>query len=879
MRISKLSSTSTTPYNVFSIGRGTTSPAQVCGQGTSSLAPAAASATHPSYASHSPQPSPSPAQMYMNPYIQPSPDSYYQPFSPTVQPIAPSPIPSHDDKRWYQHPVPKDIILAPPGSMAFARVSTPPSSPDALTPTTMSFSSMSLSSASSTRSPAPTYTTLSPTMYSPELANSPPSSSPISHGSGPSSPPLLLQPQQAQQPHVQPQQPLQQVVSRTSANSSNQAFVYPTCRSNARPSNHSPTSSSFPKISLKSKKKNKGSDTRSNGDGKGSPKDEPTSGGRFRALLKRSKKKRALTPIISETPTPLTPEPINITRQYSPTIQTNESIESFTWLKKQDQTLHPYTAEAPYMQAYDPPFLERQFTRLLQRLSPRESPCFHDYGRHPPRMCWISGVARGPGPSKPPHTGKPTAPVLPGSISSTSRETNGVGPEMPAPHRTCGLLPFPDKTFDLVRMANLTLCIPYSKWEQVLGEVRRVMTINGRLELVDDQIMFPYARPFSPSSSPPPSRPPRLDIPIPSSSFNVPRRKEYDEDDYDLDDILGDDDSDLEGETSSSATPTISGGSDTSSRRSTERVSSTKGSIPSSGSSNGSKRHHPSTPWDLQAGSCQGLETVFENMLNERYHVHPRPSEFLLDALKRIFGKRHTSLMRSIHIELAPTEFVSEDPIPMKQGSGYGAMAAAAAAANLSRGRVQDALSQCPGIVVWPSTYIPIPAQELQMHACKHIRTLLGCKSALADYVELRDNDAARVVDEEFWDAMHDYERFIRQRFEGLARAPDTRLDPSQGHARTESVETFDSASTYQDSVLEYQSMFRNRFDLGTANIEPAAEIDSIRIASPTGVFQNYDGLHFNRSSAVPPYTPQELTHIRTIRVYEALKLSDEALS
>ncbi len=52
----------------------------------------------------------------------------------------------------------------------------------------------------------------------------------------------------------------------------------------------------------------------------------------------------------------------------------------------------------------------------------------------------------------------------------------------------------------------------------------------------------------------------------------------------------------------------------------------------------------------------------------------------------------------------------------------------------------------------------------------------------------------------------HTAKSFIRQRFEGLARAPDTRLDPSQGHARTESVETSDSASTYQDSVLEYQS-------------------------------------------------------------------------
>ncbi|KAF9494413.1 hypothetical protein BDN71DRAFT_989529 [Pleurotus eryngii] len=839
----------------------------------------------PSYASHSPQSSPGQGQMYTNPYIQPSPDSYYQPFSPTVQPIAPSPIPSHDDKRWYQHPVPKDVILAPLVSARFTRVSTPPSSPDALTPTTMSFSSMSLSSASSTRSPAPTYTTLSPTMYSPELASSPPSLSPKSYGSGPSSPPLLLQPHQPQQP----QQSLQQVVSRASANSSNQAFVYPTCRSNARPTNSSPTTPSFPKISLKSNKK-KGLDPRSNDEGKSSTKGEPAPGGRFRALLKRSKKKRALTPIISETPTPLTPEPINITRQYSPTIQTNESIESFAWLKKQDQTLHPYTSEAPYMQAYDPPFLEsdKQFTRLLQRLAPRGSPCFHDYGRHPPVHVLDLGCGTGTWALEAASHWKAHGTRITGfDLVDVARDEWGRARNVNATQNLRFVrgnfltyrLPFPDKTFDLVRMANLTLCIPYSKWEQVLGEVRRVMTINGRLELVDDQIMFPYARPFSPSSSPPPPRPPRLDIPIPSSSFNVPRRKEYEEDEYNLDDVLGDDDSDLDGETSSSTTPTVSGGSDTSSRRSTERVSSTKGSIPSSGSSNGSKRHHPSTSWDLQAGSCQGLETVFENMLNERYHVHPRPSEFLLDVLKRIFGKRHTSLMRSMHIELAPTEFVSEDPIPIKQGSGYGAMAAAAAAANLSRGRVQDALSQCPGIVVWPSTYIPIPAQELQMHACKHIRTLLGCKSALADYVELRDNDGARIVDEEFWDAMHDYESFIRQRFEGLARAPDTRLDPSQGHARTESVETSDSASTYQDSVLEYQSMFRNRFDLGTENIEPAAEIDSIRIASPTGVFQNYDGLHFSRSSAVPPYTPQELTHIRTIRVFEALKLSDEALS
>lgn len=52
--------------------------------------------------------------------------------------------------------------------------------------------------------------------------------------------------------------------------------------------------------------------------------------------------------------------------------------------------------------------------------------------------------------------------------------------------------PFPDDTFDFVRMANLALCIPYDKWEFVLSQVRRVLAPGGRLELIDDDIYFPY---------------------------------------------------------------------------------------------------------------------------------------------------------------------------------------------------------------------------------------------------------------------------------------------------------------------------------------------------------------------------------------------------
>ena len=66
-------------------------------------------------------------------------------------------------------------------------------------------------------------------------------------------------------------------------------------------------------------------------------------------------------------------------------------------------------------------------------------------------------------------------------------------------------LPFPDNTFDFVRMANLVLCIPYDKWEFVLGQVLRVLTPGGRLELIDDQIYFPYGdapKDLSPPLSP-----------------------------------------------------------------------------------------------------------------------------------------------------------------------------------------------------------------------------------------------------------------------------------------------------------------------------------------------------------------------------------------
>ena len=45
------------------------------------------------------------------------------------------------------------------------------------------------------------------------------------------------------------------------------------------------------------------------------------------------------------------------------------------------------------------------------------------------------------------------------------------------------VLPFPDDSFDLVRLANLTLCIPRDRWEFVLQEVFRILIPGGRVEI------------------------------------------------------------------------------------------------------------------------------------------------------------------------------------------------------------------------------------------------------------------------------------------------------------------------------------------------------------------------------------------------------------
>lgn len=270
-------------------------------------------------------------------YIPPSPSMQFQPLTPPMKPFAPTPlIIANPDDKWHSQKSPHHDFRQPSpvlvhGGLAYsmAAVHTPGSSPDIISP---------LSTSSSFQSISPT---LSPSLLSPQSVSL---SSPARQPLHPS-PSLLLE------AHAQD----------TSSNAS--AFVYPTCRSAAHPTRSSPTSATFPKISIKTpKKKPKAQgDAESPIETQSTDSGETSSGGRFRALLrltKRSKKANG-SPQTSLTADdgPSRRSTIIISHDTLPDYSFDEVLLQ-RWVRKHDTTLHPYPSDAPYMRAYDSTFLE-----------------------------------------------------------------------------------------------------------------------------------------------------------------------------------------------------------------------------------------------------------------------------------------------------------------------------------------------------------------------------------------------------------------------------------------------------------------------------------------------------------------------------------------
>ncbi|KZT08563.1 uncharacterized protein LAESUDRAFT_757293 [Laetiporus sulphureus 93-53] len=169
---------------------------------------------------------------------------------------------------------------------------------------------------------------------------------------------------------------------------------------------------------------------------------------------------------------------------------------------------HPYSAqEVPYLLAYSPAMLDNDFWtyKLLRRLNPYKSPSWHDYGKKSPSNvldlgcgeghwvlyaaeAWKSAGTRVTGLDILDLHNSPTGHV---SRKPTTAEYVPKNTTWKRGNFVKCRLPFPDKTFDLVRMANLNLCIPSDRWDFVIEEVKRVLVPGGRLELIDDALIYP----------------------------------------------------------------------------------------------------------------------------------------------------------------------------------------------------------------------------------------------------------------------------------------------------------------------------------------------------------------------------------------------------
>ena len=276
-------------------------------------------------------------------------------------------------------------------------------------------------------------------------------------------------------------------------------------------------------------------------------------------------------------------------------------------------------------------------------------------------------------------------------------------------------------------MSCLALCITSDSWSFILQEVCRVLVAGGRLEFIDDQIFFPYGNLSlnDDTNSVVESVSPKLDSVIsptvttysiygdvfanPGLGSTVGRRgsddHHHDESDHDGSGVALHDHKGKVTTKISTAQPRV---------------------IPSIVLS--------PEAWDRSVIISEDLEALFEHMLLDVFDIHKDPSDFILSLMKKVFGQARE--VETMNLVLAPPDSTAKSGHSPQQG-----------------------LSNCPGLILWPSTFIPMDHTEVEIHASKHLRTLLSCKNFLAQHaIEVAEDER---VDEEFVsEALWEYERF-----------------------------------------------------------------------------------------------------------------------
>jgi len=360
-------------------------------------------------------------------------------------------------------------------------------------------------------------------------------------------------------------------------------------------------------------------------------------------------------------------------------------------------------------------------------------------------------------------------------------------------------LPFADESFDLVRMSCLALCVTSDSWIFVLQEVCRVLTLGGRLELIEDEMFFPFARHspvFGSNTSLSDLNPPKLDVSIPSASFttfnvvdveiNNPglgpsSSEEVSTELYGLYEV--DEEEEVEAEEDDD-TRTLNGDAHPTPR--SQRMGSKSRSRSASRPPNYPYNAHPqghahgnssssfSQPirrppalsqreWNRGYSTSKDIEALFDHMLLHKFGIQPNISEMILGLLKEVFG--HAREMKTMHLTLAPEDGGVSNELDERgrtaAGKGSGNISPTTTKNGNGMNRDKQTIgSHTRGLILWPSTFIPMAQSEIEIHASKHLRTLLSCKKLLLEHA-MEATEDEEIGEESVQEALWEYERCV----------------------------------------------------------------------------------------------------------------------
>lgn len=299
-------------------------------------------------------------------------------------------------------------------------------------------------------------------------------------------------------------------------------------------------------------------------------------------------------------------------------------------------------------------------------------------------------------------------------------------------------LPFPNNSFDYVRLNDAVAVIPGERWDFVLSEIYRVLCPGGRLELIHDQLCFSSIGPEIPVSCTF-ANPAKDKVTMKTTSSPESKKSPYEDWEAEMRNC-----SDIE-------------------RLYLDMLAQRYGI-------------HPLP----RAMLLDAIRRRFgdEDLINvSNAHVCLPSREFMTRAhassspknstksssKKRDFGisitidwgneKPSKTIGWQPPLAAAPTPAVPPPPVPVAGGGGYISLTSlppvlskkAASVMGVAQLSPAGAPYQPPGVVVvytspeasWhPMTYLPMSPTELDMHSNKHVHSVLSAKLALEAYME-----------------------------------------------------------------------------------------------------------------------------------------------